>query len=171
MNRRLLIQLACSSLLASLLSGCGFALRSSVTISPALSQIKVAGGDIEMVDELEDALRTNGVVVTSEESDSVTLLDLVVSQYQRKVRTTNANGLATAYDLIYKVEYNITSGDGEELQVAQKLRQTRVLSYSPLQQLQFDEEEEFLQGEMRKEIVLQVLRRLSRIQENSTQQP
>lgn len=73
--------------------------------------------------------------------------------------------------MIYKVEYNITSGDGEELQVAQKLRQTRVLSYSPLQQLQFDEEEEFLQGEMRKEIVLQVLRRLSRIQENSTQQP
>ncbi len=163
MNRRLLIQLACGSLLVSLLSGCGFALRGNVTIPPALQQMKVDGGDIEMVDELEDALRNNGVVVTSEKSKSVAVLDLVISEYEREVRTTDANGLATAYDLVYKVEYNVFSGDGEDLQVAQKVKQTRVLSYDPLQQLQFDEEEEFLQGEKRKEIVLQVLRRLSRI--------
>ena len=159
MTRRLILIIAC----ISLLSGCGFALRGNITLPPSLLQMAIVGDDPEMIDRLEDSLRTNGVTITDTDSDEASVLNLNRSEYEREVRTTDANGLATSYTLIYKVEYDVTSSQKDKLQSNQKISQTRVFDYDPLQQLQADEEEEFLREEMQKEIVLQLLRRLSRI--------
>ncbi len=159
MTRRLLLILASFSIL----SGCGFALRGNVTIPESLSTMAVVGNDLGFVDELKDALDKVGVNVTAKDDKTAAILDLGKTEYEREVRTTDSDGRATAYTLRYNVGYNVVSGAGEALQINQNLTQTRVLEFDPLLALQAQEEEDFLKEDMREEIVLQILRRLSRI--------
>ncbi|MGB5708186.1 MAG: LPS assembly lipoprotein LptE [Arenicellales bacterium] len=159
MTRRLLLILTCFSLV----SGCGFHLRGNVDIPDSLTTMAVSGKDPDLVDELEDALESAGVNVTNTEDKSAAVLLLTQTDYEREVRTTDASGLATSYDLRYRIGYDVLSGSGDELQINQRIVQKRVFEYDPLLQLQSEEEEEFLREDMRKEIVLQILRRLSRI--------
>ena len=159
MLRRLFLILTC----VSLVSGCGFALRGSVNLSESLSSIAITGDDPDLMDELTDALETSGANITSLDSQPAAIIELTQSEYEREVRTTDANGLATSYDLRYRVGYDVRSNSGKELQINQRIVQKRVFEYDPLQQLQSEEEEEFLREDMREEIVLQILRRLSRI--------
>ena len=160
MTRRLLLIAA----LASLLSGCGFALRGSVDLPDSLQQMSVTGDDLLLVDELKSALKTSGVTVVDAGDPSASQMELTLSDYDREVRTTDSNGLATSYNLRYRVGYDVRTADGDELQVNQRLVQKRVLDYDPLLELQSQEEEQFLREEMREELILQMLRRLSRIQ-------
>jgi LPS-assembly lipoprotein len=159
MTRRLILILAS----LSIVSGCGFALRGNVNIPEALSTMAVVGNDLSLVDQLKDALSRGGVNVTDKNDKNAAVIDLGKTDYKREVRTTDSNGLATAYTLRYNVGYNVVNGAGEALQINQKLTQTRVLDFDPLQVLQAQEEEEFLREDMQEEIVLQILRRLSRI--------
>ncbi len=159
MTRRLLLL----TLSAALLSGCGFALRGSVNLSESISRVVVEGSDLEMVDQLEDALETNGASIAPSGDKQAAVLELTLSEFTRDVRTTDANGLATSYTLRYRVGYDVRTAAGDELQINQRLVQKRVFDYDPLQQLQSEEEEEFLKEEMQEEVVLQILRRLSRI--------
>lgn len=160
MTRRLLLIFTCFALV----SGCGFALRGNIELPPSLDAIVIDGGEPELVDELSSALETAGSrVVEEEEDEGASVMTFTLSEYDREVRTTDANGLATAYDIRYRVSYDLRDSEGEELQVKQTLAQNRVLDYNPLQELQSEEEERFLQEEMRTELVLQILRRLSRV--------
>ena len=79
----------------------------------------------------------------------------------------DADGLATGYDYIYTVDYNVTGSEGAVLQPLATISQHRTLDYKPAQALAIEEEEEFLKQEMEQEIILQLLRRLGRIPEYS----
>jgi len=159
MIRRLLLILTCFSLV----SGCGFHLRGNVDIPDSLRSIAVSGGDPDLVDELEDALESAGVNVTDTEDKSAAVLLFTQTEFEREVRTTDADGLATSFQLHYRVGYDVLSSSGDELQINQRIVQKRTLEYDPLLQLQAEEEADFLREDMREEIVLQILRRLSRI--------
>lgn len=159
MTRRLLLILTCFTLV----SGCGFALRGNVTLPAALNTLSITGGEPELVDELENALEVAGVSIVDEGTEGASSMRFTLAEFDREVRTTDSNGLATSYDLRYRVGYDVRDTDGEELQINQTLVQKRVFDYNPLQQLQSEEEESFLKEEMRGELVLQILRRLSRI--------
>lgn len=158
MTRRLILLVASIALLA----GCGFGLRGNIALHESLSPIAVIGDDLELIARLEDALESNGVTITDKDNKTATILNLSRSQYQRAVRTTDNNGVATAYTLRYKLEYEVAV-NGDSRQPNQKLSQSRVLQYDPLQQLQAEQEEQFLRQQMQQEIVLQLLRRLNRI--------
>ena len=159
MTRRLILLLAS----ISILSGCGFALRGNVNLSEALSTVTISGADPAITERLEDALSHNGATTVADDDDSATKIAFNQSEYKREVRTTDDSGLTTSYTLRYLIGYDVISSEGETLQGEQRLTQTKSFSYDPTQQLQADEEEEFLREEMEKEIVQQILRRLSRI--------
>jgi len=159
MTRRLILFIAC----ASLLSGCGFALRGTVTIPAELSRIAVIGSEPDIVDQMERALSSNGVALSTADDKTAAVLNLNESSFERDVRTTDSNGLATSYNLRYRLGYDVRTGKGEELQINQLITQTRFFEYDPLQQLQSEQEEEFLREEMQEEAILQALRRMSRI--------
>ncbi len=158
-SRRLVVV----AVISALVSGCGFALRGNVTLSEELNSIAVTGKDLEMIKVLEDTLEDSGARIVDSDGEPSAVLDLVNSEFTRDVRTTDSNGRATSYTLRYKVDYDVRKANGDELQINQSLKQTRVLEYDPLQELQSEEEAEFLQEEMQEEVVLQILRRLSRI--------
>ena len=159
MTRRLLIILASISILSS----CGFALRGNVVLSDSLNTIALVGEDHAIMNRLDRSLSRNDVNVVDEGTDDAAEIRFTQSLYEREVRTTDANGLATAYNLRYIIDYKVVSSEGEPLQINQHLKQTRVFEYDPAEQLQADEEERFLREEMEEEIVLQLMRRLGKI--------
>ncbi len=151
-------------LVATLISGCGFHLRGTIELPASLTEGKifVESTDLDLIDLLNNSLSSNNATVTDEKAGS-TLLRLTKSNYRRTVRTTDASGIATGYRLRYDVDYIVISPEGEILKPVTSVRQERNIDYSASQQLQIDEEEEFLKSDMRREIVLQVMRQLSKI--------
>jgi len=161
-RHRLILTVTTCVFLASL-SGCGFALRGTVDLPAQLDSVLVTGSDREATSLLKRALRGSGAVIVDSDDDATAVLNLVNSEFTRDVRTTDANGRATAFTLRYKVDYDLRESNGEEIQINQSLSQSRFLAYDPLLELQSEEEAEFLEEEMQEEIILQILRRLSRI--------
>ncbi len=169
-------RLALLILSLTLVTGCGFKLRGNFELSPALSQISIAGGNRSLNEQLREQLREqrheqlgqrrqqSGSAAAEADSDGATLF-ISKSEFQRTVRTVDKNGLATSYDYIYTIDYSVTDSEGAVLQPLATLSQHRTLDYQPAQALAIEEEEEFLKQEMQQEIILQLLRRLGRISE------
>lgn len=146
----------------TLLSSCGFKLRGNFRMSPALSTITVDGGDRDLRELIIDQLERSGSQVVDAGGGAATLL-ITRNDFDRTVRTKNADGLATGYDYRYTVDFSVTDAEGENLQSPDSIIQQRTLNYDPEETLEVEEEEDFLREEIEKEIVLQLMRRLSRI--------
>ena len=137
----------------SLLSGCGFKLRGSYQLSTALSQLSIEGGKRELVERLTGILMDNGITVTDAGADSPTLI-LSRSEFTRKAVGTDADGIATEYEYTYYVEV---------LLPLSSISRFKTLNYDIGNELEIEEEEDFLRESMEKDIVLQIVREFSRI--------
>ena len=149
----------------TLLAGCGFQLRGSIDLPPELARVSVVGADRDLVDRLSDALAQRGATVTDSAAGVVTI-DLRESRFTREVLTTDIDGRASAYTLLYRVVFGVTAGDtpiAAPLQAAESLSLKRAYDYDPNRELQAEQEVRFLKTEMRREAVLRILRRLSRL--------
>ncbi len=146
----------------SLLASCGFHLRGNIELPPELATVYISGPDRELVEELSDALEQSGADVVDQKSGAAHI-NMSEAEFERDVRTTDSDGLATGYTFLYRVVYNATSATGDRLQSSEKFTQSRTIDYDPEQQLQAEREGEFLKEEMQREIVVQMLRRLARI--------
>ena len=158
MSKRLVLLL----LSLTLFAGCGFKLRGNFDMSPELETLSIQGGERELVDQLSTILVKSGSTIVDAQSEAPSLL-IEISEFEREVRTTDADGIATGFKYQYNVEYLVIDAAGEELQPRAIISQIRSLDYEPGNELEVEEEEEFLREEMEKEIVLQIMRRLSRI--------
>lgn len=158
MSRRLVLLLIGSSFL----TGCGFRLRGNIELPPALTQVYITGSDRDLVQQLSRALEKSGATIM-DSGEGAAVINMTTSNFERKLRTTDASGRATAYSLKYDVVYNLTDSSGDRLQSAESIALLRTLDYDPTQQLQAEDEARFLIEEMQQEVVVQMLRRLSRI--------
>jgi len=158
MPKRLIPIILCLTLISS----CGFKLRGNFEMPAALSELSVETDDRLLKEELVKRLQKSGSMVVSADG-GVPNLSILSSEYDRIVRTTDSDGLATGYDFTYKIIYRVEDGSGGILQPQSRIVQRRTLQYDPAEQLQAVQEEEFLVEEMREELVLQVMRKLSTI--------
>ena len=144
-----------------LLSGCGFHLRGQIDVPPSLLRMHVKGNDIDLVHDIEKSLKFSDIVIVEEGGDAA-LLDLSDTTYVKEVNGTDNNGIATNYKMTYTVNYVVYDAAREVLQ-KQKLNQSRTLSYDAADILLFEREEIFLVEDMRKDLISQMLRRMSKI--------
>jgi LPS-assembly lipoprotein len=145
-----------------LLAGCGFKLRGNFDMPPFLDQVSIEGGERDLTDLLETRLTDSGSTVVPPGSDQPTII-ITRSELERKVRTRDANGLATGYTFLYTVDFTVTDGVGGVLSKPASISQVKTLEFDPEQVLQAEREEEFLVEEMEQDIVLQLMRRLVRL--------
>ncbi len=147
----------------ALITGCGFKLRESVEMPPVLSRISVVGGNRMFNEQLVQRLQQSGSVVV--EADSAATLFISRSEYQKSVRTLDAAGLATGYDYTYTVDYQVSDSNGVVLRPRSIISQQRTLEYDATQVLQIEQEEAFLKKQIEQEIISQLLRQLSQIEQ------
>ena len=155
------------SLLFSLMS-CGFHLRgtSSVALPPELSTLRVTMGGAgypPLLVEVRNALLALGNVrLTDDVSASVPVLQLHRESSVSQVLAIDSSGRISAYLLNYRVDYSLVSADKKPLLQNQSVKLQREYDFDRLNVLASEKQSEFLQGEMRRDVAQQILRRLAR---------
>ena len=104
----------------------------------------------------------NGITVVDAGADSPTLT-LSRSEFNRRAVVTDADGIATEYEYTYHVDFKVSDVNGEVLLPLSSISRFNTLNYDVGNELEIEEEEEFLKESMEKNIVLQIVRELSRI--------
>jgi len=145
-----------------LVSGCGFHLRGQIDVPESLMRMHVKGSDVALVHDVEKSLKFSDIEIV-EDGDNAALLDLSNTSYVKEVIGTNSSGIASNYKMTYTVNYVVYDANQEVLQT-HRLNQSRSLAYDASAILVFEREEVFLIEDMRKELISQMLRRMSKIE-------
>jgi LPS-assembly lipoprotein len=155
-----LVLLACA-LIA--LSSCGFSLRGSAALPPELQSLQVQSADAnsDMARELRRVLRNNDVNVDVEDSADSSGYSLQVGQEQNSESTLSVNSQARAgeYQLTMSVPFQLLNA-GVSVMGPETITLQRVYLADPQNAAAKSDEALLIQREMRRELALQILRRL-----------
>ena len=146
-------------LMLLLLASCGFHLRGTVELPPALSEIAVRDGATDIAPDLRSALKNAGALV----ADSASMvLRLSAEQYGKRVLSVDSLGRAQEYSLSYTVKFSLKDeGKNGATWISEvTVTQVRDLRFDATAVLGVSSEEEQLKAEMRRDAVSQILRQL-----------
>jgi LPS-assembly lipoprotein len=142
------------------LSSCGFSLRGTAALPPALQTMQVQSADpnSDITRELRRVLRNNDVDVDAAENSSYSLQ---VGAEQNSERTLSVNSQARAgeYQLTMSVPFQLLDA-GTPVLGPETVTLERVYLADPENAAAKSDEAQLIQREMRRELALQILRRL-----------
>jgi LPS-assembly lipoprotein len=144
------------------LSACGFHLRGQLPIPESVKVISVKSNEKELKRRLVDALSFSGATVVESSADALALLDLVNVKYDRTVRTIDDRGKVNGYLLAYRVQFTLTSAEGQSLRESIVVSR-RDFNFDPDLVLQAEIEEESLRQDMLTDITQQIMRQLATV--------
>lgn len=152
---RLLPLLACL-----LLSGCGFHLRGSEGDTSFAQKFYVEGAVGTFLGAFNAAVTGTGGAIVGNAAESSAVIRLYRASYQRQPITLNRTGRATAFDLSYRIVYELRGPKGEILQARKEFEIKRDYFNDqslPLAQLA---EEGQIREELEKDAAQSLLRRV-----------
>ncbi len=157
------------SILAAVLSACGFHLRGAgeYQLPPALATLKVVleGNQQEnnpLLVAMKNALRTQAGVVIEDQGE-VPRLILFGEKSDSQVLSVSSINKADEYLLKYELSFRLTDKDNKSLGDSQTVKLQRDHAFDRLNVLSTEREEQELRREMQRDAVQQILRRLARI--------
>lgn len=145
----------------ALIQACGFHLRGKIDLPERLTSFHVNGKDPDLVGELQDALEFSGAEIVDTAGSATAVVDLTNVAFIREVRSVDSRGLATSYNLKYRVRFKIEENNGEVLLDETTITLTRFLNFDSNQILQAEEEQEFLREDMQRDMVQRIMLRLA----------
>ncbi|HHI93518.1 MAG TPA: hypothetical protein ENK04_08410 [Gammaproteobacteria bacterium] len=148
------------------LTACGFHLRGSVQLPPALAEMALrdASPATDILPELRRALKNENIRLSE---TAPLVLQLKAEQYGKRVLSVDSSGRAQEYGLSYTVRFllkkeAIQGEDGAVWLTEQAVTESRDLRFDANAVLGTASEEGLLKAEMRRDAVLQILRRLQK---------
>ena len=163
-QRRALLRSALAPLSAVVLASCGFALRSSqkfpfksmytgpITASPLLIELsrQVAGtGGVEVIIDQRQVERAD------------VIFELLQEQREKVVAGRTSSGSVREFLLRTNLRFRLRTREGKELIPDTVLVATTDISYNETLALSKDQEEQMLYGNMGKDLVGQIVRRMA----------
>jgi len=146
-----------------LLAGCGFHLRGNIDLPADLQRMYVEGTSkySGIGVELRRSLRANGVEVVDSRNAAQVVLKVSASNYKRRLLSVSGRSGKTAeYELQYSLNVALQDSQGKVLLAPQTLRQLRDYTFDRDNVLGKGNEESRFRGEMERDLVRQILRRL-----------
>lgn len=128
MNRLLRVVPLAACALA--LAACGFHLRKSAALPPAMSRVHLTvsgGGDFQRA--LTRALESAGAVVEDNAGPGIAELRVPVAAFGTQSLTQGGYARITEYAVRYQVEFNVAGADGKSLLPQQHIDMQREYSY------------------------------------------
>lgn len=150
------------TLMALLLSACGFHLRGEVQLAPQLGKIHIQGGDRydPLVRELARALTSAGAAVVADPQAASAVLQILENTGKRRVLSVRATGKVQEYELYQTFKFRVRDAAGTELLGAQQLEVTREYLFDADDVLSKSSEDEALRRDMRRDLVRLAMLRL-----------
>lgn len=149
-------------LLAVQLTACGFHLRGSVDLPIELTDMALLDGEpaTDIAGDLHQALRERGVRVSDDVKQAKALLQVHGESFKKRVSAVGVDGKAKEYRLSYGVTFSLKGADGEWWLSQDSVTVQRDMPFDATAVLAMSQEEGQLRGEMRREAVTHILRRL-----------
>ncbi len=143
------------------LTACGFHLRGSVQLPPELAEMALrdASPATDILPELRRALKNENIRLSE---TAPLVLQLKAEQYGKRVLSVDSSGRAQEYGLSYTVRFSMKGNDGAVWLTEQAVTESRDLRFDANAVLGTASEERLLKTEMRRDAVLQILRRLQK---------
>ena len=146
------------------MAGCGFRLRGSLGEIESLPPVYVRGDATNpAVSELREALRTGGTTLASDPAQAEMIVTVSGVSRDRRVLSVGASGRVQEYELYYALHFRVENAAGEPVLADQTVSILRDFSFDETEVIAKGNEEEELFRNMRREAVVQVLRRLQTI--------
>ena len=158
--RRISILLILVSLIS--LSACGFHLRGQLPLPESTRVLYVDANATDFRTELLDGLRTAGATIVDEPSAAKAILQIKDEYAEREALTVNSDGKATSYKLHYFIDF-VVADSTEKVLKEGTVKEARQYSFESGQATLQEREEAELLEEMRKELVIKLIRRLGAI--------
>ena len=159
-----MIRAATALILTLVLAGCGFQLRSALSLPSDLGPIQVEGQGrySPLADSLSQALIRSGATVVEGRGrdEDVARLRVLSERWGSTPISIDARGGAQEYTLRYAVVFELVRADGEDLVPQQAVELARDYIQSPSDLTGADSERELLSREMRRDMVASILRRI-----------
>ena len=157
MTARLLLAL----MLGLLLAGCGFHLRGQADMPFSTLYLKVPNEHSDFAVELKRSLAANGVRLAAKPEEAEMTLVIDSEGVQQKILSLAATGRAQEYQLLFVVVLHSYDKQHSEWMPTQTVVARREYSYSDSVLLAKQEESQTLIQDMQRDMVQQILRRLS----------
>ncbi|HET7655827.1 MAG TPA: LPS assembly lipoprotein LptE [Luteimonas sp.] len=163
--RRPALRAAAVAMLALLLAGCGFHLRDALLLPPDLGPVRVQGrgSDSELVLGLRDALRRAGARMADPAATDAATLRVVSERWANTPISIDQFGRSQEYTLRYAVIFRLQRADGTDLVPQQAIELSRDYISVPTRSAGTESEREILTGELRREMLSAVLRRIDAV--------
>jgi LPS-assembly lipoprotein len=160
-----LLATAGSIALCLLLSACGFALRGSAELPAVLQPLQLENVDAAtpLGRELLRVFASNKVALADPAEGALYSLAVATESGGERALSVNANARAGEYELSLGTEYQLQR-NGVPVAAPQALTLRRVYLADPENAIAKNEEAELIRTEMRRELALQLLRRLQAFQ-------
>lgn len=121
-----------------------------------------------LADSLLQAMVRAGATAATDKTQDATVLDLLGEQWGDRPISLDELGRAQEFSLRYAVTFELRRSDGMVLVPRQTIELARDYVSNPVQAIGTEGEREILQGEMRREMVASVLRRLDAVARRSS---
>lgn len=159
------LQLALLACALIALSSCGFTLRGSAALPPELQTLQVASADpnSDIARELRRVLRNNDVDVEDAANNSDYSLQVGPEQTGENTLSVNSQARAGEYQLTMSVSFQLLNA-GASVMGPETITLERVYLADPQNAAAKSDEARLIQQEMRRELALQILRRLQAAQ-------
>jgi len=144
------------------LAGCGFHLRGALSMPFKTAYVNGSTHDPVLTD-LRRQLRLNDVEVVEAAADAQVVVRVLQLRRERDVLSLNTAGKAREYRLFYILGYAVDAADGTTLRTPDRITLRRDVTYDDSQLLAKEQEEDLLYRDMEKDLVQQLMRRLSTI--------
>ncbi len=165
-------------LFVSVVSSCGFQLRSELDLSKEISPLYLErNGAFELARELKLLLATNNISVTDDLGVSNSQLTLLTEDKSRRVLTVDGDGRAREYLLTYTINFAVNTGGfakKESNEKTESISLTRSLLFDTEAVLAVTNESEILYKDMQRNaarLILLKLQAFVRADSASTDQP
>ena len=150
------------------LASCGFQLRGNIDIPPEWQELRMVSPSPngELAREVRDGFSNNGVQWVDADSANY-VLRLADERFEQRNLTIGGNARATEFELTLSTTLQVLDAAGKEVMAPSKVTVTRVMTHDPENVSGKVEESRLLRGEMRIDLVQQLLRKIRFVAVNS----
>lgn len=142
------------------LAACGFHLRQSVALPPAMQHVHVTSGNPNLGRGIERALAASGIVVEDHKGPDVAELTIPVAQFSTDTLTVSGAARVTEYTVRYQVQFEVHDGTGQPLVPHQRIDMQKNFSYDATNTIGTTAQVDAIQSALNDDMVQAILFRL-----------
>ncbi len=150
-------------LAALLLAGCGFHLRRSAQLTPALQHLhlEISGGGA-LQRRLATALRLSGVTLEPATGPGIATLRVPVNAFRTQALTLTGFARVSEYSVHYDVQFEVVGADGRLLVPLQAIHMSRSFTFDQTQVIGSAGQQEQIQRSLVDDMTQAILMRLQK---------